>query len=264
MAYDVFISYANPDRAWAARLAADLKARGANCFFDQASLREGQGWEGQIRAALLDSKHLVCLWSQAAKDSVWVTRELATFDLQHPAAADASLLIKLRLDETQSAYSSLQQIREQALLDAYAQQQPAPDAAWTAVVKRLREAVKRDPHRLSVPVALLTMRAADVARIGAPERADIAAQLELDAPTLAARYGPTHGDWKPFVDSPKHAPDGRPGGGAGGAEPAEPGWRGAHGRSVLAPLHIAFLELVIRGDRQPVPLCSRPCPSTRP
>ena len=36
---------------------------------DQASLREGEGWEGQIRRALLESRHLVCLWSAQASAS---------------------------------------------------------------------------------------------------------------------------------------------------------------------------------------------------
>lgn len=204
MGYDVFLSYASQDRPWAARLAADLEQRGVACFYDQNSLRDGQGWEGQIRSAVLSSKHLVCLWSKAAKESAWVGRELATFDVKRMARADAAeLLIKLRLDEAQSAYSSLQQIRDDSLLAAYAQNQPAPDAAWSAVIKRLKKVVKQDPNLLTVPLALLTLRETDVPTIVASELKNIGDKLELNAEALAARYGPTHGDWKPFVDSPK-------------------------------------------------------------
>lgn len=204
MAHDVFISYSSQDRTWAAQLAADLMQRGVNCFFDQTSLRDGQGWETQIKAALMASHHIVCLWSKSAKDSVWVGRELALFDVLHPdGGASGGQLLKLKLDDTPSAYSSRQQVHDAAVVTAYAAATPPwPGPAWTALVQRLRRAVKQDPQLLTMPVALLTLTQTDLATIGAGELAKIAAELGLDAAALAQRYGPTRLDWRPFANGP--------------------------------------------------------------
>jgi 3-hydroxyisobutyrate dehydrogenase-like beta-hydroxyacid dehydrogenase len=149
MAYEheVFISYSSSDREWARKLHGDLAGRGVKAFFDQTSLREGEGWEGQIKAALLDSRHLVCLWSAKASASQWVQRELATFDaMKTPAAAhaDGALLI-VKLDDTFNAYSSLQQMAEAPITDAYAAGLPTlQEDDWRHLIDRINAAVKRD------------------------------------------------------------------------------------------------------------------------
>src|SRR6185295_20244437 len=76
----VFLSYNQADRAWAAKLAAEIRRLGLQVFFDQSSLRAGAGWEGATLAALQGAEYLVVLWSKEAKASNWVQRELGHFD----------------------------------------------------------------------------------------------------------------------------------------------------------------------------------------
>jgi hypothetical protein len=200
--YDVFISYSSLDRSWAERLAADLGERGVKCFFDHKSLRDGPGWEQQIKVALTESRHIVCLWSKAAKESVWVGRELATFDVLHPSEAEGSLLLKVLLDETPSAYASRQLVRVEPMLQAYEVARPPwPGDDWLALVTRVQRSVKQDLNVLTIPVALLTLTQGLVSKIGVDELMKIADQLELDGAALAARYGNSRLEWRPFIDS---------------------------------------------------------------
>ena len=201
-AHEVFISYASQDREWATKLHADLNGRGVDAFFDQTSLRAGEGWEGQIRTALLGSRHLVCLWSAHASASQWVQRELALFDAMNtPAASAGGSLLVVKLDDTFSAYTSLQQIAEAAVTGAYAAGLPTLAAGdWKALVDRINVVVKRDKNALSIPVALLTLTREQAEQFGPAERAHIAARLGMDADGIAGRYGASRLDWQPFGD----------------------------------------------------------------
>jgi len=203
VAYEVFISYSSADREWASKLHADLAARNITAFYDQASLRDGAGWEQQIKSALLASRHLVCLWSAKASMSQWVQRELALFDTKTPPTADAAgSLLLVQLDSTLNAYSSLQQIAEAPVAAAYAVGQAGLEslaaADWKKVINRVNDVVKRNSKALLVPVALLTLTRPQAEELGPSELSRIQTRLGLDKAAVLDRYGDSRLAWRPF------------------------------------------------------------------
>jgi formylglycine-generating enzyme required for sulfatase activity len=72
-----FVSYAREDAAFALRLAADLKARGANVWIDQLDIRPGRQWDSEVEKALTAASALLVILSPAAVDSRNVMDEIA-------------------------------------------------------------------------------------------------------------------------------------------------------------------------------------------
>ena len=64
-----FVSYAREDSAFALRLAADLKARGAHVWLDQLDIRPGQQWDREVEQALTNCSEMLAILSPAAIDS---------------------------------------------------------------------------------------------------------------------------------------------------------------------------------------------------
>jgi hypothetical protein len=84
MAYsnDIFISYAHEDAAWARKLEADLKDPQyprLHIFRDETRLQAGDVWRTELLKNLVESQHLVVVWSDKAKQSAWVNAEIANF-----------------------------------------------------------------------------------------------------------------------------------------------------------------------------------------
>ena len=52
-----------------------LERRGLNCFMSGKDLQAGDDWAERIRAALLASRELCLILSQASKDREWVLTE---------------------------------------------------------------------------------------------------------------------------------------------------------------------------------------------
>jgi hypothetical protein len=77
--FRAFISYSHTDQEWAARLSEDLSENQVKAFLDRNSLRAGPRWEDQLQMQLRNSRHLIAVWSDAARESDWVQRELAEF-----------------------------------------------------------------------------------------------------------------------------------------------------------------------------------------
>src|SRR5205085_1826847 len=77
--HDVFISYSSRDRAWAERLAQDLRERQIDVFLDADRIQLGTSWGPQLARHLTGSRHLIVLWSNAAEDSRWVPEEIGRF-----------------------------------------------------------------------------------------------------------------------------------------------------------------------------------------
>lgn len=48
-------------------------------FYYQARLQKGDKWEPQLRSEIQNSRHMVILWLDAAKQSDWVQNERAAF-----------------------------------------------------------------------------------------------------------------------------------------------------------------------------------------
>lgn len=202
MPYDVFISYASSDRVWADRLRASLEARGVSVFQDTRALRVAEGWEEQLDSALFDCRHLVCLWSAAAKESGWVTREVADYRAElRRRKTGAGLLMIVQLDPTKHTYSSLQQLGDSALHQAYAAGIDTLDTdLWTNIVTRLDQRIKLGQDAVVVPLVPLTLTAAQLADIPQNRLLNIATDLGLDPASLPQRYGATRLDWQPFGD----------------------------------------------------------------
>jgi hypothetical protein len=76
MAFDVFISYATPDRSIALELVDDLEARGLKCWVAPRDVPGGSKYGEVILAALEETEALLLLFSQHSNDSIHVQREV--------------------------------------------------------------------------------------------------------------------------------------------------------------------------------------------
>ena len=71
---DIFISYANEDRATAARIAAHLESIGWRVWWDRR-IPAGRSWRAVLAAALVDTRCMIVLWSEHSVESPWVAEE---------------------------------------------------------------------------------------------------------------------------------------------------------------------------------------------
>jgi len=72
-----FLSYAREDSAFALRLAADLRAAGANVWLDQLDIRPGRQWDREVEQALARCSEMLVILSPAGVDSSNVMDEVA-------------------------------------------------------------------------------------------------------------------------------------------------------------------------------------------
>ena len=72
-----FVSYAREDAEFALRLAADLKANGANVWIDKLDIRPGRQWDSEVEKALTACSELLVILSPTAVDSRNVMDEVA-------------------------------------------------------------------------------------------------------------------------------------------------------------------------------------------
>ena len=72
-----FLSYAREDSAFALRLAADLKAAGANVWLDQLDIRPGRQWDREVEQALAMCVEMLVILSPGGVDSSNVMDEVA-------------------------------------------------------------------------------------------------------------------------------------------------------------------------------------------
>lgn len=70
----IFISYANEDKAWAKKLASLLEEEGWTVWWDRKIL-VGDSWRDSIKKELNDSKCVLVLWSRNSVRSHWVIDE---------------------------------------------------------------------------------------------------------------------------------------------------------------------------------------------
>ena len=71
---DIFISYANQDRARIAPLVEALEARGWSVFWD-TTLLPGETWRRKITTELDAARCVIVLWSESSVESHWVEQE---------------------------------------------------------------------------------------------------------------------------------------------------------------------------------------------
>jgi hypothetical protein len=73
--FDVFLSFASPDKATAEAVATQLWNRGLKVFFSPKQLQGGDDWEETIREALVGSHELCLIVSHASIPREWVLTE---------------------------------------------------------------------------------------------------------------------------------------------------------------------------------------------
>src|SRR5688500_15118929 len=77
--WDVFLSYASPDRSTARRLYEALTGLGLRVFFDQESLEGGDDWHLDLRRHLRGSSAAVVLVSENTPGALYQRVELVEF-----------------------------------------------------------------------------------------------------------------------------------------------------------------------------------------
>jgi TIR domain len=200
-AHDVFISYGSEDRPYAMRLSESLKllAPAYAPFFDSASLRAGDDWEDRIQRALESSRHLVVLWSDHAKNSDWVSRELYTFyATAKPKTNTTRRLIFVNLQGMNLAMRAFQQVNRPQLLANYPAIQSVTNENWRDLMRDVEEGLNPLRRPLPVPVVVLTMTKTELAEFGPEQWQQISDDFGLPQNEISERYGPTRADWRPF------------------------------------------------------------------
>ena len=76
MSYDVFFSYANPDRRQAAALCKTLEANGLKAWIAPRDIPPGANWSNTIVQAIDQSRALIVIFSSAANQSRQIFREV--------------------------------------------------------------------------------------------------------------------------------------------------------------------------------------------
>jgi hypothetical protein len=197
--YDVFISYSSSDKPWALKLSEALVAKGLNPFIDKERLEVGKPWEKQLREAVEKSQHLVALWSNYAKNSDWVQKELALFETINAANKAPQRLILINLEGQNTAYAAWQMIDDLKAANAYANGIGALDAAlWQDVIRKVARAIHSDDASIPIPVAILTMTQSEVDTLEHNAWNKLQDDLGITKASLAQHYGTQRTDWHPF------------------------------------------------------------------
>ena len=166
--YDAFISFSSTDRPWAMKLYSALKASNIEPFLDQERLEAGRPWALRLAKAIQTSQHFVVLWSQHAKQSDWVRRELGVFEaIVGPAIVGSALdshngedrrFIFLMLEGDNQAYTSIQMISDLKEANVYPGGADAvAPGLWQDVVQKVVHAIRANDPSIPLPVAVLAM-----------------------------------------------------------------------------------------------------------
>ena len=202
--YTAFISYSSLDRGWALKLADALTSENIGIFIDRQRLEAGKPWEKQLSKAVEESQHFIVLWSNNAKQSDWVNRELGRFDAMLDSGGPQlnqpeRRLIFISLENQNTAFSSTQMIDDVREADAYAAGADAiAPALWNTVIQKVVGAITSDDSSLPIPVAVLTMLDSELDQISADAWTELATQLNVNKDDLKAHYSPNRADWRPF------------------------------------------------------------------
>ncbi|HXJ96434.1 MAG TPA: toll/interleukin-1 receptor domain-containing protein [Terriglobia bacterium] len=82
--YDLFISYSSHDRRWAEKAYTDLGRAfpTISIFWDREAIPPGRPWRTFLTDGIVNTKHLLFFWSQAAKNSNEVEPEISGFEAE--------------------------------------------------------------------------------------------------------------------------------------------------------------------------------------
>lgn len=123
--FDIFISYAARDRAWASVFASELESRGLHAWFDQAEIGWGDRWEDKLEKALRQSPVIAILLSPD-----YLTSPSALFELGAAVGGNKRIFPIVTQDVESSALPSL--FRDRKLL-----QEKSPEAAGKLVAEAI-------------------------------------------------------------------------------------------------------------------------------
>jgi hypothetical protein len=221
--YDLFISYSSADRAWAKVLHDELTQRKVRCFLDDERLTKGEKWLPQLLGSLQASRHFVVLWSDRAKASDWVQKELERYQVAIDPDAKGNhapdrLLYAVNLQGKNATLGDFQGFDLAPLQSAYKGDRdsfPVGEAerrAWAAMVEEIAAAARSDRVAREIPVAVLALDQATFAdeRFKRPQfdflpagtLDDLLAKLGVGSlADVGTRYGDTALDWKPYGKS---------------------------------------------------------------
>ena len=113
VAHDVFISYAEPDKAVADSVCAELEARHIRCWMAPRDIPPGRRYAEAITEALHASRVFVLVFSAAASDSVHVEREVDR------AVTARMAVLPLRVEDVTPSDSMDYYLAGQQWLDAF-------------------------------------------------------------------------------------------------------------------------------------------------
>jgi hypothetical protein len=152
---------------------------------------------------------LVVLWSPQAQQSDWVKQEIYRFAEFHEAVRPIeSRLIAVLLEGDSQAINAYQAISD--LKDAGDYRAGAANVdpnRWQRAVQKVRDAIQNAEPGMGVPLAILTITKAQLARIAPDDKPDLGVPTlnELlsrvgiaSQEDLAKRYGESRNNWKPF------------------------------------------------------------------
>lgn len=211
----VFISYSSRDKAWAEKLEAGLRARGViDVFRDQTGLSPGVPWTQALHDALLDSQHLILLWSDDhASHSDWVKREAAVFQAYthvdfREGRARGRKMLQVCLQGRNKDYSDWQSIDDVDAANAYGDGAANVDPnVWIRVLEKIIRAIDHDDTWPRVKQVILASTREDMVAVPdghkPTQRADTFSELlgKLGIQSkqeLLARYGDQRSQWRPF------------------------------------------------------------------
>jgi hypothetical protein len=109
----VFLSYAREDIASAQRLYDNLRAEGADVWFDKYSLVPGQNWETEIVQAIRGSRFFLALLSaKSVNKKGYVQKEIKqALDVLDEYPETGIFLIPVRLDNCKPTYEKLRHLQ---------------------------------------------------------------------------------------------------------------------------------------------------------
>jgi hypothetical protein len=165
--FEVFISYSNLDDAWGRKLYKAMVSTGMidadRIFLDKEYLKPGVVWKPTMSQAVINSRHLIVLWSNNAQASNWVPDELAKFSNTIDPEGKGQpredrKLIFIPLEGENNAYSQYQWINELKTADAYKHGIDKLDPnVWSVVIDKVVSEVTRNTDFSPIMLSVLAM-----------------------------------------------------------------------------------------------------------
>lgn len=96
----VFISHNKADKDFARNIGFHLKSLNVDVWFDEWEIQAGESITNKINKGLLNSSHVIIIWSENAKRSNWVTRELNATISRFINGGGSPKILPILMDDT--------------------------------------------------------------------------------------------------------------------------------------------------------------------